>query len=361
MNGRTFHERLVEAAGLPAGHGQFCDSERITQSAVIEPFLEQVLGWQFHDPQQVVPEYTADFGVKRGEKVDYALLVDRKPVILIETKRFDTKLTSDHVSQLFRYIVTTRSAHFGILTNGNQYQFFADTEEIGVMDREPFFEFDLSSGEIGEDAEETLMRFTRARFEVEPCLALARELRLETRMLSLLRQQSQQPSRSILRAVMGELDDGTVTDEMLQRGKLVFRSLMLRGFPPSAKERSLPSQPSPRFRLTIGDWSELHVSYRAAVHAAWKRLDEEVPGFLKRWADSGERSRDGKPYLARDAAEVSPYCSGLDCHSGVWYVPSQHNSQALASYLARSCEANGRKLGEHVRIDDLDAEQDQTT
>ena len=36
------------------------------------PFISSVLGYDVFDPSEVVPEFIADVGVKRGEKVDYA-------------------------------------------------------------------------------------------------------------------------------------------------------------------------------------------------------------------------------------------------------------------------------------------------
>lgn len=47
-------------------------TEEATKNALILPFL-QALGYDTFDPRIVVPEYTADVGTKKGEKVDYAI------------------------------------------------------------------------------------------------------------------------------------------------------------------------------------------------------------------------------------------------------------------------------------------------
>ena len=74
-----------------------------------------------------MPEYTTDVGIKKGEKVDYAIMDNGEPIILIEAKWCGEKLDK-HDSQLFRYFGTS-SARFGILTNGLVYKFYTDLDE----------------------------------------------------------------------------------------------------------------------------------------------------------------------------------------------------------------------------------------
>ena len=45
-----------------------------------------MLDYDVFNPMEFVPEYVADVGTKKGEKVDYAIMNDGKPVILIECK-----------------------------------------------------------------------------------------------------------------------------------------------------------------------------------------------------------------------------------------------------------------------------------
>jgi hypothetical protein len=47
------------------------------------PFI-QALGYVVFNPAEVVPEFTADVGTKKGEKVDYAVMRGGKPIILFE-------------------------------------------------------------------------------------------------------------------------------------------------------------------------------------------------------------------------------------------------------------------------------------
>ena len=117
-------------------------TEESTKTSLIMPFF-QMLGYDIFNPLEFCPEYTADVGIKKGEKVDYAILKDGNPVILIECKSCNETLDK-HSSQLFRYFGTT-SAKFCILTNGIVFQFFTDLEEVNKMDLTPFLEINFEN------------------------------------------------------------------------------------------------------------------------------------------------------------------------------------------------------------------------
>ena len=51
-------------------------TEEATKNAFIMPFISNVLGYDVFNPSEVVPEFVADVGVKKGEKVDYAIFKD---------------------------------------------------------------------------------------------------------------------------------------------------------------------------------------------------------------------------------------------------------------------------------------------
>lgn len=76
-------------------------TEEATKTSVIMPFF-QALNYDIFNPEEFLPEFTADVGIKKGEKVDYAILQNKKPIILIEAKSIQEQLTK-HDSQLFRY------------------------------------------------------------------------------------------------------------------------------------------------------------------------------------------------------------------------------------------------------------------
>ena len=106
-------------------------TEEATKTSLIMPFFA-LLGYDVFNPEEFVPEYTADVGIKKGEKVDYAILSNGEPVMLIECKAVKEELKK-HDSQLFRYFGTSK-AKFAILTNGIIYRFFTDLDEPNKMD-----------------------------------------------------------------------------------------------------------------------------------------------------------------------------------------------------------------------------------
>ena len=67
-----------------------------------------------------MPEFTADYGLRAGEKVDYAVMRNGSPVILIECKKLGDSLDASRASQLARYFVHT-PARIAVLTDGLIY------------------------------------------------------------------------------------------------------------------------------------------------------------------------------------------------------------------------------------------------
>ena len=75
-------------------------NEEATKMALITPFI-QALGYDIFNPAEVMPEYSADFPeIKQGERVDYAILENGKPKILIEAKPYKTNLKDTEKGQL---------------------------------------------------------------------------------------------------------------------------------------------------------------------------------------------------------------------------------------------------------------------
>ena len=137
-------------------------TEEATKNALVMPFIN-ALGYNVFDPREVIPEFVADIGTKKGEKVDYAVMRNGTPIILFECKSANTELDHVHISQLFRYFSVTE-ARFGILTNGVLYRFFSDLEASNKMDSRPFLEIDL--GDLHEPSIHELKKFAKQEFEV---------------------------------------------------------------------------------------------------------------------------------------------------------------------------------------------------
>ncbi|MCO4089488.1 MAG: restriction endonuclease [Limnohabitans sp.] len=176
-------------------------TEEATKNAMIMPMI-QILGYNVFDPLEVTPELVADVGTKKGEKVDYAILKDGKPIILFECKKAGGDLSINHAGQLFRYFHVTE-ARFGVLTNGLVYRFFTDLEQPNKMDERPFFEFNILDFK-DRDVEE-LKKFAKSAFDLETILTTANELKYTRAIQTKLNEWMLSPSEDFIRLVASEL------------------------------------------------------------------------------------------------------------------------------------------------------------
>ncbi len=176
-------------------------TEEATKNAMIMPFI-QILGYNVFDPLEVTPELVAEVGTKKGEKVDYAILRDGKPIILFECKKCGGDLHINHASQLFRYFHVTE-ARFGVLTNGLVYRFFTDLEQPNKMDEKPFFEFNILDFK-DRDVDE-LKKFTKSAFDVDTILTTANDLKYTRSIQTLLSEWMINPSEDFVRLLSADL------------------------------------------------------------------------------------------------------------------------------------------------------------
>jgi hypothetical protein len=176
-------------------------TEEATKNAMVMPLI-QALGYNVFDPTEVTPELVADVGMKKGEKVDYAILRDGKPIILFECKKAGAELNISHAGQLFRYFHVT-AARFGVLTNGLTYKFFTDLEQPNKMDEKPFFEFNIL--DFKERDVEELKKFAKSAFDLETILTTANELKYTRAIQTTLAEWMTSPSEDFVRLVSSEL------------------------------------------------------------------------------------------------------------------------------------------------------------
>lgn len=203
-------------------------NEEQTKNAFIMPFF-QALGYDIFNPLEFVPEFTADVGIKKGEKVDYAIILDGVPQILIECKSITENLTK-HDSQLFRYFGTTKSK-FGILTNGREYKFFTDLDEPNRMDTTPFLTVDIT--DIKENQFIEIIKFHKENFDIDNIVSSASELKYLNNLKAFLTENIVTPSDSFLRYLTSEIYEGRVTQNILN----TFSPIIVKGFSQFITER----------------------------------------------------------------------------------------------------------------------------
>ena len=190
-------------------------TEEATKNALVMPFIA-ALGYDVFNPTEVVPEFTADVGNKSGEKVDYAILLDGQPIILLECKLASTTLDNAHLNQLIRYFSTT-PARIGVLTNGIVYRFYADLDRPNMMDTKSFLEFDLTNVDGATLTE--LQRFTKEGFDAETTLAAASGLKYTREIRQVLGQQLREPDEDFVRFLVNRIYSGAKTQRVIERFK----------------------------------------------------------------------------------------------------------------------------------------------
>jgi len=192
-------------------------TEEATKTAIIMPFFS-MLGYDVFNPQEFVPEYTADVGIKKGEKVDYAIIQDGNPVILIECKSITENLEK-HDSQLFRYFGTS-SAKFAILTNGIIYKFFTDLDNSNRMDDSPFLTINILNFRDNQVPE--LKKFCKGEFDINSIFTAASELKYIHEFRSVFAAQLDSPSDDFIRLFLQGCYQGQKTQSVLEK----FRPLL---------------------------------------------------------------------------------------------------------------------------------------
>jgi len=201
-------------------------TEEATKNALIMPFIA-ALGYNVFDPTEVTPELHADVGLKKGEKVDYAVLKEGKPILLFECKWHGADLNKEHASQLYRYFSVTE-ARFGVLTNGISYRFYTDMEAPNKMDAKPFFEFNLADHR--ETDVDELKKFTKSAYDLNDILTTASELKYTREIQRVLAEQWQNPSEEFVRFFSTQVHPGRMTqairEQFTQATQRAFRQFI---------------------------------------------------------------------------------------------------------------------------------------
>lgn len=207
-----FGEKIEALAARSKAAERQAMTEEATKTAVVMPFL-QALGFDVFNLDEIVPEFCADVGIKKGEKVDYAVKIDGRISMLIEAKPINTKLGDAQYSQLFRYFTVT-DARLAILTNGREAWFFSDTEEPNKMDKKPFFQFDFQKHDKDQVAE--LSRFQKGVFQIEAIIEAASNMKYTADAAKILRKQLSDPDDDFVRFIGKQIYDGTLTKGVVE-------------------------------------------------------------------------------------------------------------------------------------------------
>lgn len=266
-----FADELIALSTRIARQKDHLKTEEATKTSFVLPFLS-ALGYNVFDPMEVTPELHADVGIKKGEKVDYAILKDGQPIMLLECKDCRADLDSCHASQLYRYFSVT-PARIGIVTNGIVYRFFSDLEQPNKMDEKPFLEVDLLN--LREPAIQELKRLRKSSFDLDEMLSAASELKYTREIKRVFGELLVNPSEDFVRLFATRVYSGRMTQKVLEQ----FTDFVRR-----ALGQYLSDRVSDRLRSALDHESAEEVAQKPAEETSSEETgvittDQEKQGF----------------------------------------------------------------------------------
>lgn len=235
-----FNERLEALAAKVRNQASAIGTEEATKNAFVMPFIATILGYDVFDPMEVIPEFTADVGIKRGEKVDYAIVRDGEVQILIECKASMGALKIENASQLFRYFGTT-NARLAVLTNGVVWQFYTDLDAPNKMDSKPFLVLDLL--DIDETLIPEIQKISKDSFDLDSIINAAEELKYVGALKREIAAQFREPSDDWVRFFTTRVYDGMFTAKVREQFSVLVRK---------ASKQFLTEQVNDRLKTALG-------------------------------------------------------------------------------------------------------------
>lgn len=225
----AFEDQFRSLCAEANSQRQYLATEEAVKTAIVLRMLH-VMEYNPYDPLEVVPEFIADVGIKKGEKVDYAIRLNGDISILIECKSPTIPLDLRHASQLYRYFSVT-GARFAILTNGFEWQFYTDLDKPNIMDGRPFFTFTL------EDADQTsiseLSKFRKSVFDVDAIIRTASRLKYISALRTEIRNELEDPSPEFVALLTKRVYEGRLTAPVTEE----FKKLIQRSFGEVIRDR----------------------------------------------------------------------------------------------------------------------------
>lgn len=192
-------------------------NEEATKTSFIMPMIA-ALDYDVFNPFEVVPEMDCDL-TKRGDKIDYAIMKDNIPILLIECKHCRQNLDL-HSTQLAKYYAAS-NARFGVLTNGIEYRFYADLEKQNIMDEKPFLVVDMLN--LTDTDIEQLKKFHKSYYNEQEILSTAQELQIIIQVKELLTKNFQNPDDEFTRYFVKCINDWKSSSKLIEQYKPIVK------------------------------------------------------------------------------------------------------------------------------------------
>ncbi|MEO8516511.1 MAG: type I restriction enzyme HsdR N-terminal domain-containing protein [Flavobacterium sp.] len=193
---------------------ELCTNEAQTRKFLIEPFFFMLN----YESNNLIPEYNADFGDRVSQKIDYAILLNKKDTILVEAKKYNSKLTDREAGQLNGYFSNTKNSKIAILTNGIEYRFYSDVVEPNIIDNKPFFTFSITT--YSEKDLETLIKFDKRYIKVIEIVKSAQETVFNESFENAFFKEITLPSKELLKIIHKNMTFTTKFNDETQ-GKMI--------------------------------------------------------------------------------------------------------------------------------------------
>lgn len=211
-------ERLKAFAARAKRVAPLCDNEEQTKVSLINPYLE-ILGYDVRDPAVCRLEYRADIG-RGNEKVDYAIMRDSSPQILIEAKAATADFSNavGAPPQLQRYFIA-ENVEFAALTNGVVWQWYRGSQE-GKLRETPFLVHDVRSPEMAEMP--WLRSVAGPYFDAKTARDHAEAASIASAIISWIEEARHRPSDELVRTIMKEKKLGHAFAPRVERVRQSF-------------------------------------------------------------------------------------------------------------------------------------------
>ena len=382
MIGTPFTDRLAAfaervAARIPDLRRR---NEEATKNALVLPFLKE-LGYDPFDPAEVDPEFTADVGIKKGERVDYAVLRGDAVVLLVECKKVGTKLADAHRGQLLRYFHVTDSARFALLTDGLDYRFFTDLDASNRMDPEPFLRVDLR--DLDREAVAAAGMFEKAAFDPVVARSAAAAYRTRLALRGAVAEELEEPSSELIRLFRGRVGGaGSIADLEFSRllreaigsvgpsrggeaagcsgfpeGSLAGAGVARRKSGGVGKKRDQPgpteSPPVEPKGVEVDGRFLPAANVPEALVKFFRAMNARDPEFLQRFAESNKDNK-GRTYLADRPAKLFPKSPHLaEKHATEvlpgWWIDTNQGYLSAARIMKLAAGVAGLEFGKGVK------------
>lgn len=234
-----FKDRLLSHAKKAVDRAGKATNEEATKQFLIIPFFD-LLGYDPHDPDEIVPEADASFSEKFKNRVDYAINKDGEPVIAVEAKKAGS-LSAANRGELKGYYNAVPTVKLGVLTDGLIYQLYSDTDQENLMDDEPLAVANLTEiaqDHLAEDTFDALLKLRRGTFDPADVGADARRKIYISAYVEAIEQAFKEPGEGLVRTFLDLAKiEGRRNKRLVEEHKVVLSEAMNKFFDKKLLER----------------------------------------------------------------------------------------------------------------------------